>query len=145
MAGSPASTTCRIPSSRTIRSSASIDFLGVLLVRVLHAPLIPRLRPAADLHPLHLLALHLRVRDLLPEPEDEDARRVRVRDQRGIPRVFVVEARQVVEVRLVVDVEPVLVHRRAELHGLEEIVRAGAGEQRQAVGRWLELLLQILA
>ena len=48
-------------------------------------------------------------------------------------RVLIHGARQRVEVRLVVDVEAVVLDRRGELGGLEEVVRAGAGEDGDAV------------
>src|ERR1017187_9421115 len=53
------------------------DLLGVLLVRVSHAPLVTGLRPSTDLDPMDLLAFHLFGADRLAQPEDEDPRSVR--------------------------------------------------------------------
>ena len=50
------------------------------------------------------------------------------------------QARERVQVGLVVDVQPVLLDRRVELVRLEEAICAGAREDRHAVGRRLQLV-----
>jgi len=68
------------------------DLFGVFLVRVPHTPLVAGLRLSADLDSMNFLTLHLFRIDDMAKPEDEDARRVRIREHRGVPRVLIVEA-----------------------------------------------------
>src|SRR5205085_9664836 len=59
-------------------------------------------------------------------------------------RELVQEGRQREEVRLVVDVEAVVLERRGELYGLDEVARARAGEDGHAVRLRTEFVRQIL-
>ncbi len=87
------------------------DLFGVLLVRVTHAPLVAGLRPSTDLDSMNLLAFHLLRIDDMPKPEDEDTRRVRIRQHRGVARVLLIEAGQMIQMRLVVGVDAVIADR----------------------------------
>jgi hypothetical protein len=83
----------------------------VLLVRVSHTPLVAGLRPSTDLDSMNFLAFHLLRIDYMAQPEHEDARRVRIRKHRGVPRVLLIKAGQMIQVRLVVGVDAVVVER----------------------------------
>lgn len=54
------------------------DLFCVLMVGVSDAPLVAGLRPATDLHPMHLPVFHVFLFGGLAETEDEDSRRVRI-------------------------------------------------------------------
>src|SRR5205085_10578526 len=56
------------------------------------------------------------------------------RSEDGVTRVLVEHARERIEVRLVVYVEPVIFKRRGELYRLEKVSSARAGEDGDAVG-----------
>src|SRR5947209_7334466 len=119
------------------------DLFGVLQMVVLQVALVAHLRPAADLRAARLDVLHLVALQGLAATEDEQARAVRVGDEHGVARVLIHQARERVEVRLVVNVEAVILDRRGELDGLEEIIRARAGEDRRAVRLWPKLFRQV--
>ncbi len=112
----------------------------MLLPLVIHVPLVARLRPAAHLGPVVGRVLHLGPVHRRAEREDEDPREPAVGHHGGIARVGVREPGQLVELRLVVDVEPVLAHGHVELHRLEKVALAGAGEDGHAVRRGTQLL-----
>src|ERR1039457_4901385 len=84
---------------------------GVLLVRVAHTPLVAGLRPSTDLDSMNFLAFHFLRADDLAQPEDEDARRVRIRKHRGVPWVLLIEMRQMIQMRLVISVDAVIADR----------------------------------
>src|ERR1039458_8034374 len=92
-------------------SQAPDDLFGVLLVRVPHPPLVAGLRPPAHLDPMNLLAFHLLRGDDLAKPEDEDARRVRIRKHRGVSWVLFIEMGEMIQMRLVVGVDAVIADR----------------------------------
>ena len=84
-------------------------FFGVLLVRVSDTPLVASLRPSTDLDSMNFLAFHLLRVDDMAQPEDEDTPRTGIREHRGVPRVLLIEAGQMIKVRLVVGVDAVVV------------------------------------
>src|ERR1039457_6150778 len=92
-------------------SQALDDLFGVLLVRVPYPPLVAGLRPSTHLDPMNLLAFYLLRIDDLAKPEDEDARRVRVGKHRGVSWVLLIEAGEVIQMRLVVGVDAVIADR----------------------------------
>ena len=97
----------------TIISYGTTQYLfGVLVVRVPHTPLVASLRPSTDLNSMNFLAFHLLRADDLAKPEDEDTRRVRVRQNGGVPRVLLIEMGQLKQIRLVVGIHAVIVDRR---------------------------------
>jgi len=75
------------------------DFPGMVDVVVLRVPLVARLRPAAHLVPLGLDAFDLFAALQRVRGEHEDARRVRVCEQRCIAGIFADQSRQRVQVR----------------------------------------------
>src|ERR1035437_4738819 len=87
------------------------DLFGVLLVCVPYPPLVAGLRPATHLDPMNLLAFYLLRVDDLAKPEDEDARCVRIRKHRGVSRVLLIEAGEMIQMRLVVGVDAVIAYR----------------------------------
>src|ERR1035441_5583722 len=92
-------------------SQAFNDLFGVLLMRVPHTPLVACLRPSADLDSMNFLAFHLLRAERLAKPEDEDTRGVRIRKHGSVPRVLFVEMGQMIQMRLVVSVDAVIVDR----------------------------------
>ena len=94
-------------------------FLGVVRVRVLHAPLVTSLRPATHFDALHLLPFHLLGFERFAQAEHEDARRVCVGQQRRVSRVRIVQAGEMVQVRLIVHVQIVVLERRIQLDRLK--------------------------
>src|SRR3712207_9183632 len=67
-----------------------------------------------SLLPLDLLGL-----ERFAKAEHEDARGICIRQQSGIARIFIVKPGEMVQMRLVVNVQPVIVNRRVQLHGLD--------------------------
>ena len=112
----------------------------MLLVVLADVALVAGLRPAAHLRVLRLDALDLILPHHLAGAVDEDAGEVRVRDDGGIAGILVVQAGERIQVRLVVDIQAVVLDRRVELVGFEEAVGAGAGEDGHTVGRRLQLV-----
>src|SRR3977135_3645744 len=110
---------------------------------VVDAPLISSLRPASHLYSMDLLACHFFRLDCLAKAEDEDAGRVRIGHQDSVAGVFVIEPRQVIQVWLVVYVDPVLFDWRRQLQRVEEIGCARAGKYRYAVCSRGEFFLDI--
>jgi hypothetical protein len=92
-------------------SQAFHDLFGVLVVGVPHTPLVAGLRPSTDLDSMNFLAFHLLRADDVAEPEDEDARRVRIRKHRGVPRVLLIETGQMIQMRLGAGVDVVIADR----------------------------------
>ena len=86
-------------------------FFGVLLVRVSDTPLVASLRPSTDLDSMNFLAFHLFRVDYMAQPEHEDACRVRICKHRGVTRVLLIKAGQMIQVRLVVGVYAVFFER----------------------------------
>src|SRR5674476_11149 len=72
------------------------DLFGVLLMRVPHPPLVAGLRPSTDLDSMDFFAFHLLRAEDLAKPEDEDTRRVGIREHRGVPRVLFIEMSQMI-------------------------------------------------
>jgi hypothetical protein len=108
---------------------------------VVHVALVPGLGPPSYLGAVApLIASDLRLAHRPAQRKDEDPGEPAVQHHGGIPGVGVGEPGQLVQMRLVIDVEPVLLDRRVELHRLEEVVRAGAGKDRDAVCRGAEVL-----
>ncbi len=119
------------------------DVLDVLQVQVVGPALVTGLRPAAD-----AAAPRLRVDDVgfaldCIEAEHVDLRVIRIEHHRGVARVLIDQPHQRVEVRHLPGEEPVPLDRGVELHGVEE-PDAGAGEDRQPVGRRSHLVAQVL-
>src|SRR5207253_9888578 len=108
---------------------------GMMQVIIFGVPLIAHLRPAANLSALGLWVLHLFVVNHLPAHEDEDLRGVCVRQEYCVTWVLTHEARERVEVRLVIDKQTVALNGYVQLRCLEEISSARAGENHYAVGR----------
>src|ERR1039457_2615520 len=92
-------------------SQAFDELFGVLLVRVPHTPLVTRLRPSTDLNPMNFLAFHLLRVDDMAQPEDEDTRRVHIRQYRGVPRILLIETCQMIQMRLATGVDAVIADR----------------------------------
>ena len=66
------------------------DFLAVAKMKILHRSLIPAQSPASELRPApDLLANHRLRAEGTPEAENENARRVRIRDDGGIRAILV--------------------------------------------------------
>ena len=82
---------------------------------------------------MHFLPFYLIRFNRLAEAEDVNARRVSVGHQDGVARILVVEPRQLVQVRLIIRVNPGLFDGNSQLHRFKEIVRAGAGKYCDAI------------
>src|SRR5918994_576446 len=82
---------------------------------------------------LDRVTLDLRLTYRSAQCEDEDPGKLAVEHHGGIARVGVGEPGQFIELGLVVDVQPMLLDGALELHRLEEIVGARAGEDGDAV------------
>jgi hypothetical protein len=72
------------------------DFFGVFLVHVSDTPLVASLRPSTDLDSMNFLAFHLFRIDYMAKPEHENACRVRICKHRGVPRVLLIKAGQMI-------------------------------------------------
>ncbi len=105
--------------------------------------MITHLRPATHLGAVGLAPLHLFARKQLAPPEYEQSRGVRVCHEHHVSRVLVYEPRERVQVRLLIDEEPVARDRRAQLHGLEEIIGRRASKYREPVGLGQDLGLKV--
>jgi len=92
-------------------SQAFNDLFGVLLVRIPHPPLVAGLRPSTNLNSMNPFSFHLLRADNFAKPEDEDTRRVHIRKHSGVPRVLLIEMRQMIQMRLVVGVDAVIADR----------------------------------
>ena len=82
---------------------------GVFLMRIPHTALVAGLRPSTDLDSMNFLAFYLLRVDDMSQPEDEDTRGIGIREHCGVPRVLLIEAGQMIKVRLVVCVDAVVV------------------------------------
>ena len=134
----PLTRTCAMPSARTMRSSASTASWHVRFVNVVDPALEPRLRPAAHVVAPGLLALHFVDRLDGAGGEHEDARTVRVADERRVSRIARVQTGERVEMRAIADEQQVLFDRSGHLYRFEN-AGPGTGEDRRAVRRRLEL------
>ena len=79
-------------------------FFRMIAVRILHAPLISRLRPSPHLHALNFLSLDLFIRKLLAQSKHENPCGIGIAYQRRIARILVIQPRQVIEMRPVADI-----------------------------------------
>ena len=68
------------------------------------------------------------------QTEYEDTRCIGVRQHRRITWILFIELSQVIEMRLMINVNAVVADRCTELEGLEKSARAMARENRYAVG-----------
>ena len=84
------------------------DLCGVLLVRVSCTPLVAGLRPSTDLDSMDFFPFHILRIDDMAQPEDKDARGVRVRKDGGVTRVELIQTGQMIQMRLVVRVDAVV-------------------------------------
>jgi hypothetical protein len=67
---------------------------------------------------------------------------VRVGEDDGVARILRRYPREWIEVRLIADVQPVLVERRVDLYGREQLGRV-TGEDGDAIGGRLQAVLQV--
>ena len=107
------------------------DFLDVMKMNVLDMALIACLGPPAHrgppcLHTLDVFALLYR-----SQTEREDPRVVRIEHHRCIARILIHQAHERIDVRDCTDEEPVVLDRRIELNGLEEVASACRGKECQ--------------
>lgn len=109
------------------------EFLCVMQVVVFNVALVARLRPAADRTATDLGARHLIASHRGPASEHEQARGVRVGNQRGVRGMLVSQPGERVQVRPIGDIQAMFLNWRVELHGLEEAIGAGARKQRHAI------------
>jgi hypothetical protein len=79
----------------------------------------------------------------MAEPEDEDPRGVGIREYGGIWRVLVVDAGQMIQMRLVICVDAVIAERGRQLDRLKESFRARARKDCHPVGRRVDLVPDI--
>jgi hypothetical protein len=108
------------------------DLFHVLLVKVVRAPLVPRLRPATHRRATRLLVLHRLVAFRGAKREHVQVGAVGVEEQRRISRVLIVESRERVELRHRSHVHRRLLDGHVERNRLEEVSGRGR-EERDAV------------
>src|SRR5258706_4627293 len=104
--------------------------------------LVTGLRPSSLLVVLGFRILDALALDHRVRREDEDARRVRVGQERQVSRILVDDAGERIEVRMVGDVEVVRVDRRGQRDRFEQI-RSAAREQRQTIHRSVDARYKI--
>jgi hypothetical protein len=114
-------------------SQALDHFFGVLLVPIGRSPLVTRLRPSADLDAMHLLSIHVLRANRVAQSDYEDARRVRIREHRGVAWIKLVEFGQQIQMRPAVGRDVVAGERIGHLNGLEESLSAVAGKKGDSV------------
>ena len=79
------------------------DLLRMVQMDVFDVPLKARLRPAASFAAFGLRVLHVHRVDHPPGAEHEDSRGIGIDQQRRIPRMFLVQPRERIEIRAVAD------------------------------------------
>lgn len=119
------------------------EFLRVMQMIVLDMALVPRLRPAADRAPADFRPGDLTAAHRDPASEHEQPRRVCIGNERGVGGILVSQPGEWVQMRSIGDIQAMPLHRRVELHVLEEPIGAGAGKQRHGVGGGAQRVAQI--